>query len=80
MSDWMMPVMGGEELLHRLKSSPAFCAIPVIAMSALPPVAPLPLAEILQKPFPVTGMLNAIKRVLASAPLRVDRCIDGSAM
>lgn len=69
LSDWMMPRMGGAEFLSQLKAMDALRNIPVIAMTATPPSVELPLAGILQKPFPASAMLDMVGRCL---------CVDRS--
>jgi CheY-like chemotaxis protein len=39
-SDWMMPVMNGEELCRRLRGHPAFGAVPVLIFTAMSPLPP----------------------------------------
>ena len=39
-SDWMMPVMNGEELCRQLRSDPRFCTVPVLIFTAMSPLPP----------------------------------------
>ncbi|SMG57972.1 response regulator [Paraburkholderia susongensis] len=36
-TDWMMPVMDGAELCHRLKTMPQFVNVPILVHTAVPP-------------------------------------------
>jgi len=65
-TDLMMPVMGGDELLRALGKNPALRHVPVILITSAP--APefrrLPWADIIVKPFEFDDLLQAIHRVL----------------
>lgn len=66
-SDLMMPVMDGLELLAAIKSDPELRTIPVIAMSAGRPEAgarPHPWDAFLAKPFTFTELVELIHRAL----------------
>ncbi|GAB5097642.1 hypothetical protein YK56LOC_33580 [Caballeronia sp. HLA56] len=63
-SDWQMPEMNGDELLNHLKSNDRLRHIPVIAISATPPVSELRLIALLQKPFAVGKLLRVISKTL----------------
>jgi CheY-like chemotaxis protein len=63
-SDWQMPKMNGEELLNHLKSNDRLRNIPVIAISATPPVSELRLVALLQKPFAVEKLLRLISKTV----------------
>lgn len=65
-SDWMMPRMGGEQLLRHIKSDDSLRAIPVIVMSAIPLAVGFPVAGFLQKPFRVHSLLDLIAQVVRS--------------
>ncbi len=68
LTDLMMPVMDGPELLRRMRADPKLAAIPTILMTALPEAVPtegtaLPDA-VLIKPFGITELLATIHRLL----------------
>lgn len=61
-TDWMMPRMGGEQLLRRLHAVPACRGTPVIVMSALSLAAHPAVAAFLRKPFSAGRLLELIAR------------------
>ncbi len=68
LSDFMMPILGGGEMLRAMAAEPAYRRIPVIMMSSLGEDA---IAEkckgytaFLHKPFRVAAVLSAVARVL----------------
>jgi two-component system chemotaxis response regulator CheY len=61
LTDLMMPVMDGQELIERLRANPATSRIPVIAMSASHQARR---ADMLHKPFDVKELLARVRRVL----------------
>ena len=67
-TDLMMPVIGGVELVAAMRGAPRLAAIPVIMLSAQVDVAAIGhgLAQAtLQKPFSPAAMYAAMDRVLA---------------
>ena len=61
--DLMLPVLDGTEAIRRLKSDPATCAIPTIAMSASYTrlhAEDLPADAVLAKPFDLSALLNLV--------------------
>ena len=67
--DVMMPVMTGPELLHAVKSSPDYCDIPVVMMSAVGREALSVddcslIAGFLRKPFTFDELMQVLGRVL----------------
>lgn len=61
LTDLMMPVMSGWELLERLKSSDELARIPVVVISAaLPAEAPSGVREMLRKPVSARAVLQAV--------------------
>lgn len=69
LTDLMMPVMDGPEMIRRMRADPRFAAIPVILMTALPEAVPTGAAALhdalLVKPFSVDEVLAAVHRLLA---------------
>jgi CheY-like chemotaxis protein len=61
--DYMMPVMNGNEVLEKMRSTPALKDIPVVLMSASPPQAwkALPASSFLTKPFGLIDLLSAVR-------------------
>jgi CheY-like chemotaxis protein len=70
-TDLMMPVMDGPDMIRRMRTDPKLAAIPVILMTALPEVVAIGDAAmhdaILVKPFSKDELLTTIRRLL---PLR----------
>ena len=67
LTDLMMPVMDGPEMIRRMRADPALAAIPAILMTALPEVVPAEGAmhdALLVKPFTITELLAVIHRLL----------------
>lgn len=64
--DMMMPVMGGDEFLARVRQEPAWCAIPIVVMSSSAP-QPHPLPEGVKgwfaKPFGLEELLATVKKL-----------------
>jgi two-component system chemotaxis response regulator CheY len=57
----MMPVMGGHELIERLRAEPATAGVPIVVVSANPRAA-LPEAEArVGKPFDADTLLETIR-------------------
>ncbi len=71
LTDMMMPVMGGAEMLAAMAADPELAGIPVIVVSSLPEAAVRARANgaaaILRKPYTAEEVLGAIARVLGKA-------------
>jgi CheY-like chemotaxis protein len=67
-TDLMMPVMDGREMIHRMRADPRFARIPTILMTALPEAVPADddalHDAILVKPFSRGELLEAVRRLL----------------
>jgi CheY-like chemotaxis protein len=68
--DFMMPILGGGEMLRTMAAEPAYQGIPVIMMSSLREEAVAErckgYAGFLHKPFRATAVLSAVARVLGA--------------
>ena len=68
LSDLMMPVMDGPEMIRRMRADPQLAAIPVILMTALPEAIPTGDAAlhdaVLVKPFSLAEVQAVIQRLL----------------
>lgn len=64
-TDLMMPVMDGLELIRRMRAEPALAAIPIALMTALPEALSEPVAydALLVKPFSMTELLDTARRL-----------------
>jgi len=71
LTDIMMPVMGGAEMLAAMAADPELRGIPAIVLSSLPEAAVRARANgaaaILRKPYTAEEVLGAIARVLGKA-------------
>ncbi len=71
LTDMMMPVMGGAEMLAAMAADPELRGIPAIVLSSLPEAAVRARANgaaaILRKPYTAEEVLGAIARVLGKA-------------
>jgi CheY-like chemotaxis protein len=65
-TDQMMPVMTGTELLAALRKDPSLQHVPVILMTSAPLVATRKLRwdDFIAKPFAFSELLQAVRRVL----------------
>nr|WP_281404407.1 response regulator [Pyxidicoccus fallax] len=63
--DWMMPVMGGEELLHQLQLQQALEGLSVVAITARPglPDGGMPLRAVLPKPLDLGRLMSVVGQV-----------------
>ena len=68
LTDWMMPHMGGEELVARLAQDPT--PIPCIVVSAYPEAPRRTGLPVLQKPFTVPALLEIVAATLATEEAR----------
>jgi CheY-like chemotaxis protein len=70
-TDLMMPVMDGPEMIRRMRADPALAAIPTILMTALPEAIPTGAAAVhdavLVKPFSMAELLHTLHRLLPPA-------------
>jgi CheY-like chemotaxis protein len=70
-TDLMMPVMDGPEMIRRMREDPALAAIPTILMTALPEAIPTGAAAlhnaVLVKPFSMAELLETLHRLLPPA-------------
>ena len=71
LTDMMMPVMGGAEMIAAMVADPELRGVTVIVLSSLPEAAVRARANgaaaILRKPYTAEGVLSAIERVLGGA-------------
>jgi CheY-like chemotaxis protein len=71
LTDMMMPVMSGAEMLRAMAADPDLAAIPAIVLSSLPEntirARANGAAAILRKPYTAEEVLNVIARVLGEA-------------
>lgn len=67
--DSRMPVLGGAELIERIRSEPECARLPVVLLTGLPGSVPEGLGAdaIVAKPFEKKGLLDVIDRLLAPA-------------
>jgi len=67
-TDLMMPVMDGSEMIRRMRADPRLAAIPTILMTALPEAVPTGAAAlhnaVLVKPFSMVDLLDILHRLL----------------
>jgi CheY-like chemotaxis protein len=67
LTDLMMPVMDGPEMIRRMRADPRFANIPVILMTALPEAIPeageSPHDVLLVKPFSVRELIETARRL-----------------
>jgi CheY-like chemotaxis protein len=66
-SDVMMPVMDGQQLLRRLREQPATRGIPVILMTAAQ-LLPFDGVTVLRKPFHGDDLVAEIRRAVGDEP------------
>lgn len=69
LTDFMMPVMNGGEVIRRMKADPALAGIPIVMMSAMPETS-IP-ADVrpdlfIRKPFELDDLLAAVKRLIGA--------------
>jgi CheY-like chemotaxis protein len=71
-SDVMMPGMGGASLLTAMRDNAYLEGVPVIVMSALPEESVTKACQgysaFISKPFDLSAIVDAVERVLATAP------------
>ena len=76
LTDLMMPIMGGLELIQRLRSEPSTAAVSIVVVTSNPDAARSLLASglvdaIIAKPFSAAGLADRI-RAIANEVLRAD--------
>jgi CheY-like chemotaxis protein len=82
--DMMMPSMDGLEVARQLKGDPALHDIPVILISALPPLihstpdVEIPANGFISKPFEEEELISTVKRALDSKGRFVQRQGSGT--
>jgi CheY-like chemotaxis protein len=68
LTDLMMPVMDGPELIRRMHADPALAKIPTVLMTALPEAIPTGAAAqhdaVLIKPYSMAELLETVHRLL----------------
>jgi len=68
LTDLMMPVMDGPEMIRRMRDDPKLAAIPIILMTALPEAIPTGAAAlhdaVLVKPYSIVELLETMRRLL----------------
>jgi CheY-like chemotaxis protein len=68
LTDAMMPLMDGPELIQKMRADDRYAAIPVILMTALPeaipPEAEAQAAAVLVKPFRIALLVKVIERLI----------------
>jgi len=68
LTDVMMPVMDGPEMIRRMRADPVLAAIPAILMTALPeavPTGPGALHDaVLIKPYSIAELLETIQQLV----------------
>ncbi|HET9621765.1 MAG TPA: response regulator [Kofleriaceae bacterium] len=71
LTDLMMPVMDGPEMIRRMRADPALAHIPTILMTALPEAVPsgdgAKPDAVLVKPFSLNALLELIHKLLPPA-------------
>ena len=60
--DLWMPVMDGWEVLRRKSGDPELAEIPVVVLSAVPPVSLDGAQMVLKKPVDIEPLVNAVRR------------------
>lgn len=68
LTDLMMPVMDGPEMIRHMRADPVLAQIPAILMTALPEAVPTGNGAmhdaVLVKPFSITELLEVMHRLL----------------
>ncbi|HEY0190150.1 MAG TPA: response regulator [Kofleriaceae bacterium] len=71
LTDLMMPVLDGPELIRRMRADPALASIPIILMTALPEAVPAGEGRrqdaVLVKPFSLAELLALMRSLLPPA-------------
>lgn len=64
-TDLMMPVMDGDELIRRLRADPATADIPILAVTAFATQETAADVAVVLKPYRPEGLLRAVDELLA---------------
>ena len=76
--DLLMPRLGGAGFLKRKAVEPALAAVPVIVVSAIPDMTPIPdtpdLRAVLRKPVSIAALVEAV-RLAAGVPSGPNRAV-----
>lgn len=74
LTDLMMPVMDGPEMIRRMRADPKLAAIPTFLMTALPEAIPTGAAAlhdaVLLEPYSMAELLDTVSRLLAGPAAR----------
>jgi CheY-like chemotaxis protein len=62
-TDVTLPVMGGRELIERLRANPATASISIVVVSGQGEASSLPVEAIVTKPFVSADVLTAVRQV-----------------
>lgn len=80
LTDLMMPIADGRELIREMRALPDFRSIPVVIMTAASKEVALPMgnaslnvSRYLQKPFSLESLLEAIRQLIGPGNPREDR-------
>lgn len=69
-TDWMMPVMNGEELARKLRADPQFKVLPIILMSGaqsdIARRSPELFNGVLDKPFEPEKLIDLVRKLVKS--------------
>ena len=71
LTDLMMPIMDGPEMIRRMRADPQLAAIPAVLMTALPEAIPDGDGlhdAVLIKPFSLAEVLEVVRRLLPPRP------------
>jgi len=85
LTDFMMPIADGLDLIWGVNALPKFRSLPIVVMSASPkyvalPARPLRVSAFLSKPFGLDELLAIIERLIGKGePENVERLTPGSA-
>ncbi|MGI8551403.1 MAG: response regulator [Dehalococcoidia bacterium] len=69
LTDLMMPILDGREMVGRMQAHPSYQSIPVVLMSAgavMPAASQSHPTPFLRKPFQLTDLLETIERLIGS--------------
>lgn len=67
MTDMMMPVMRGNELIAKLRADPVTASIPIVVVSSEAGVESLPADGAVAKPFSIEAVLDTVRALTGSA-------------
>jgi len=66
-TDLLMPSMGGDDLVKRVRGTKEWAAIPILLVSGygdLPPYTDLPVDATQLKPFEISDLLDRVRRLI----------------